>query len=211
VTAYSKFASLLVLGISMCPALFATTAYTSFSGTNFDDGISINTQEEIAGAFSPSVSGNLLSLTFALGTSPNADAANNIEDVFLYSDASGKPGTVLESLTMNAGTFHDPKVDRPDLIVTVNSVTHPMLTAGVKYWVGLETGNPGINPVIWYFGFGSDPGLQAFSQGAWVAENPQPTTPVSLGVDVSSAPEPGTCALMGAGLIALGYSRGRRR
>jgi hypothetical protein len=93
VTAYSQFVTpLLMLGISMCPALPAATAYTTFSGGNFDTGVSINTQGEDAQAFSPTISGSLLSITVAVGTSPNADPANNIEDVFLYADASGGAG-----------------------------------------------------------------------------------------------------------------------
>ena len=199
-----------MLGIFMCPALHATTAYTTFSGENFDPDISIDTQGQDAQKFSPTVSGILLSLTFAIGTSPNADPINNIEDVFLYADAAGAPGAVLESLSVNAGSFHDPSVDRADLVVTVNSVTNPMLIAGNNYWVGLETANPGTNPVIWYFGFGSDPGIQVFFKGAWVPEDPQPTTPLSLSVQVGSVPEPATWVLLSAGLIGLAFLQRRR-
>jgi hypothetical protein len=56
---------------------------------------------------------------------------------FLYGDASGAPGSIIESFTVSGL----PTFGFPFPLVTVNSVLDPLLTAGHQYWIG-ATGGP---------------------------------------------------------------------
>jgi hypothetical protein len=197
----------LALALTVSPgAIYAATIYNDFgSGGSYNNGESFALDDVAAQAFTASATGNLLSLTFALGTSQIA-ATPNIVDIFVYSDASGQPGGLLESLAFDAGPFHNPDISPGALVVTVNSVTNPLLTAGDKYWVGAQAADQVNHPVNWYFASGSsDQGIEVFFHGAWVAETPQPTTPLTLEVTTGllSTPEPANWALFAAGLAAL--------
>jgi hypothetical protein len=193
--------------IALCPALRATTAFSSFSSGSFNTGSSFNADGgAIAQKFTALTTGDLASLTVALGVSPDVPNQNdNIADIFLYTDSAGAPGTVLESFSINLGTFHDPTVDPQDLVFTVDSTSNPLITSGQTYWVEVAAENPIPNPVIWYAGLiPPDAGIDIFVQGAWVPESPNPTDAQSLDVEVQSGvPEPATWTLLGAGVGAL--------
>ena len=190
-------------------------AYDSLGLRNgYDTNLSTSNYLENAQAFSPTATGDLISLTFALGTSELASAPN-IADIFLYANANGAPGALLESLTVDAGPFSDPNVSPLNLVVTADSVTHPLLTAGQTYWVGVLNSNTAQHPTSWYFATsGNNAGFDVFFQGAWVAESPQPTAPATLRVletAATSAPEPASFVLIGAGLASLFLFRRFRR
>ena len=62
--------------------------------------------------------------------------------LFLYEDAGGKPGAVLESWQgVSAGST----VSR----ITTNSVKRPILEDGKQYWFGVSTTNPSETAIWW--------------------------------------------------------------
>jgi hypothetical protein len=197
-----KSALLLLATLLTCPFLRANIAYSDFSGGTYNTSVSIITNDTVAQLFTATSSGSLFSLTFALGTSQIATTPN-IADIFLYADNAGQPGAVLESLSFDVGSFHNPASDPAPLIVTVNSVTNPLIFSGQNYWVGVLSDDFANHPIIWYWGFGSDPGVDIFFNGAWVPESPTPTSPFSLEVAVTPAPEPATWSFALAGLAAV--------
>jgi hypothetical protein len=195
-----KSGLLLVAALITCPFLRADITYSDFSGGTYDTGISIATNDIVAQLFTATSTGLLFSLKFALGTSQIATTPN-IADIFLYADNAGQPGAVLESLSFDVGSFHNPAIDPADLIVTVNSVTNPLIVSGQNYWAGVLSDDNGNHPIVWYRGFGSDPGVDVFFGGSWVPETPTPTAPFSLEVTVT--PEPATWSITLAGLAAV--------
>jgi hypothetical protein len=118
----------------------------------------------------------------------------------LYTGASGKPGTELESWA----DFNVPAISPALQLLTFESVLHPTLTAGTEYWflVISETGT-----VLW----GSSPEIA--SGGFWTGLPGGPmtqilpqTAPPAIeleSVASTSAPEPQTWLLMPAGLLAF--------
>lgn len=117
----------------------------------------------------------------------------------LYTNSGGEPGALLESWNVALPAF--------DTLTTLNSVLHPVLTAGSQYWlvygpnaINLQwSGNDeGIIDEVW-----TGPTLTGLSGGA----DPQ------LGLElVSSTPEPATGVLLSGALAALlGLRHSRRR
>jgi hypothetical protein len=202
--------TLMVCPMMVCPiALRADiTAYNNFgAGDSYNTSESISTDYEDAQAFSVSVTGDLASLTFALDGSEIANPPS-VTDIFLYQDnGSGAPGSLLESFSFNLGEFSNPATNPQNLVVTVDSPQAILLTAGQEYWVGIQAADPSTNPVSWYFAnSGTDAGFDVFFDGAWVAEDPQPSTPATLLVTEESpgaAPEPASWALLAIGLLFL--------
>jgi hypothetical protein len=124
-------------------------------------------------------------------------------NVSIHNDASGVPGTVLES-------FLVPLSPIPGLIM-VTSATHPELQAGTRYWFTAATSDPvnmaaqlGINSIgvtgPEAFRIGSDPWIPSTS-----------TAYAAFRVTGDSVPEPITSLLVGAGLLAFALFRIRRR
>lgn len=158
----------------------------------------------VADQFKPGVSGNLTSLTLALGRVSGSATTVNVR---LDADNAGKPGATLISFTANVSAPFGTNT------VTLDTTTGPLLQAGTPYWLvlsatGAEFGfNLNNINAVGLHGLSLNGGafavqntvLDAFS----VSGNATPDTAV---------PEPASLALFAIGSLgAGGYCGWRRR
>lgn len=126
-------------------------------------------------------------------------------DVWLMTDAGGKPGTIIEGWSFDS-------LDISPNIFLLNSAAHGVLTPGTPYWLVASTPDPGAEAewlksspiVLGTHGrrLDSDPWeiYNNITQGAFRING----TPV-----VPPVPAPGAVILGGIGLALIGYLRRR--
>ena len=151
----------------------------------------------------------------------------NFATVRLMSDAGGLPGTVLESyqVVLSNSTFDPATVNTGALLsmpTVINSITHPLLTAGTQYWITAGTDPNGsamwvmsgelANPLTGSVG----PAAALRDDGTWVSAVVNPANGSTLGsfaVEGTEAhvPEPATLLLLGSGVGAFARRGLRRR
>jgi hypothetical protein len=131
--------------------------------------------------------------------------------VTLRADAGGKPGAVLESFTFNGqmgnfGNFNPPLV--------ADSVLHPLLEAGMPYWLIAEPGDPS-TWAAWNLNSIGATGPRAISQAGGpfsVQTDTLATFEITGTPFVPTVPEPSSLALLSLGGLALaGWRRWRKR
>lgn len=132
-------------------------------------------------------------LAFPNGTTTSVDFT-------VLSDAGGKPGSPLETITIQGLTTSS-------LRYTADSVVHPVLSGG-NYWLeeSISTGDFGV--VDWaYTNLQNDSGAVSgmtgpFGPGGWT--NADLVVQAAFEMDGVAVPEPTSISLMGA--IILGFS-----
>jgi hypothetical protein len=83
--------------------------------------------------FTPSQTYTFDSTELAISLSSGPNALN----AFLMGSSNGLPSGVLESFDLNGAM----STDRSPSLVTIDSVTHPLLDAGMQYWI-VAAGGP---------------------------------------------------------------------
>jgi hypothetical protein len=154
-------------------------------------------QSEVALSFTPTTTSTfdavLLPLAYNFGT--------NSVNVSLTADASGHPGTTLESFSLTGlPTFPT------GAVYQLNSVTDPLLTAGDTYWI---TFSPGASDTLasWFQNSTGVIGFSGSSDGGntWnVSANPAPTMEVEGQLLVT--PEPSSLVMLAVGMCTMGWS-----
>lgn len=153
----------------------------------------------IAMSFSPNATVNLQDAVLALG---NFSGNNSPVNLYLESDATGVPGTVLDNLTQ-VGTIPP----SPGGLVTFDCTVCPMVQIGTRYWiVALET-NP--NSVqSWMFAYQDATGIFAYNDGGSF-NGPWTQSPGTLsgfridGGTGTGTPEPDTIIMLSTGVLAI--------
>jgi hypothetical protein len=135
-------------GYFVCTASGVT--YDGGSGWSF--GNSFGSVVDAAMAFTPTADYTLDSISVAAthivsqGDGPSSDLAN----VYLMSDLSGAPGSVIESfqVTMAQSTLVGQTSQLQEPLVGL-SVLHPLLTSGTQYWLVMSAVDPNTRAAWW--------------------------------------------------------------
>jgi hypothetical protein len=149
--------------------------------------------------FRASGSGVVSSYTLALSCFvPCSSSPADPLTIALVRDSGGQPGSVVESLTFNAGTLTG--FPSNAATVTLNSMTNPLLVSGQSYW--LEVSSDLNNTVSWYFNNSSDAtnsqDVSIDGGASWAGG----LTPSAFQLNGTAVPEPSSIALvLGAGLL----------
>ena len=161
----------------------------SFLGGSYLIGNSLF-QQEIAAAFAPEVTATLDTIRVAAFF----DSGLNDFTVYIAPDIEGEPGSPLESFTnLSLGAVPG--------ILTLNSISHPLLAADTRYWVVMTAPQLVNSQGEWNLndqGFGGVLARNFFGSFVWTPD-PGPTP----AFDVSGAvvPEPSTFLVTSAGLV----------
>lgn len=177
-------------------------AYDTSVGWTVSGSASEGGYQESAMAFTPTGSYTLNTITVSVGLVSGTDGF----DLAMYSDASGLPGTALESWNNIAttGTFGDPGITE-----TVTDASNLLLTSGTQYWV-VATPIASDLWTAWNQNSIGDTGPVAGNTGASWFLQPSGSSPSAFEVTGSTVPEPATCALFALGLVGLLGKRRRR-
>jgi hypothetical protein len=150
-----------------------------------------------------------------VATVENPDPSNTVT-MSIYADDGGAPGgSPLESLTLN-GQIYDFN-GSPAPVLTAASQINPELYSGANYWVVMDGAVD--EGLVWDLNSSRTSGYVETdgTPGNWVNAHPQGTngavevdgTLVPGGGSGSSVPEPGSCVLVSAGLLALNVRTSR--
>jgi len=160
-------------------------------------------------AFTPSASYLLMDIEVAAYRA-NAQTADSVQ-FSIYDSSGGFPGAILETFSLTGLGIAD---DAQTATISAASVLHPLLTAGMQYWVVMHGINPG--DVTWNANSTSQFGPATFNA-------PTENDPAfwsllpnhlqgALAVDGEQvAPEPGTLWLCAPLAGSLFFFRRRRR
>lgn len=124
----------------------------------------------------------------------------------LYSDNASQPGSLV-------GTLLSPSLYFPDLASMTFGGNNLFLEANTSYWIVLQALSGQFTWGWTESNFGTGPGFVGnwavrTSPGAWTTFDGEPT---QMQVNATATPEPGSLALLGAGLLGLGFFARRKR
>jgi hypothetical protein len=151
--------------------------------------------------FTPTTSGSVDDILTAIQYiyEPGLATGPNELDVWLMSDDSGSPGSIIESFeyTGTSGSSNES-------VITLQSTTHPYLSAGTEYWLAAA-------PVdllnSWFVWQNNDQGItgsyaQRVGSGSWMDGTSDINLPAfEITSEIVSTPEPNLRAFL---LAALG-------
>jgi len=192
--------------------LHADTVFTTFGpGDSFLNGSSQMVggplQEQIAASFVPSHDFTLQSIDFAGALLSGTNSQITVD----LAAGPAAPGAAIESLSVTS-------LPASPAVVTVDSISHPRLNAGVRYWVVLSAPDPTNTLAGWNQ---NDQGVVDLSSrqdgGPWLDLGTEVLTPAFdvIGSPISAVPEPSTWALLALVLAqqitTFAYRRGEHR
>ena len=202
-----QWIALLALSLLGAAGLRADTVFSTFGpGSSFFTGgtwmVGGLPEDEIAASFVPSHDFTLDTIDFAAALLSGTDNDLRVD----FASGPSAPGAPIESFTVTSLTANPS-------IVTLHSVLHPLLSAGVTYWVVLSAPDPANTLVGWNL---NDQGFEGVSSrqddGTWSAlgnEVPSAAFDV-LGTPVNATvPEPSSVALV-ALVVACAFAMAPR-
>ena len=183
-----------IVGFGMLIALLPTSSRGGVLFTSFETNYlgSYSTSGTFEGTtFMPTSSG-ILSTLMIQGVYANPTGAGSWP-MGLYTDASGEPGTLIESWSVPV-----PDGSGAGAIITISSVVQPSISAGTPYWFVIQD-TTGATNMTW----GSYAGTTG---GIWVgfsATTLSQDAGTSVAIELDSVHEPASGLLTGAGAGAL--------
>jgi hypothetical protein len=122
-----------------------------------------------------------------------SNGITNVDFTLAAADATGRPGTPLETITVDGLTTSNE-------IYTGNSVLHPILSGG-NYWLEAAIASGDFGLAVWNYtnlanDLGPTVGMTApFGPGGWTF--PGPAVQAAFEIDGFAVPEPSALGLMG--------------
>jgi len=185
----------------------STIIYSNIDpGDTFGPGVAIGV-EPFVGVF------NYAGLGFKAGADHTFDSVEmavslfsgpNVLDVYLMGTAGGLPSGILESFELDNELTSDPVTG----MVTIDSITHPELLAGMEYWI-VAAGGP-TTTAFWAQNVHGimGPNVSGSTLGSLVRDsNSNVVMAMQVEGTLAGTPEPGSWMLTaGALLLGLAYS-----
>ena len=127
----------------------------------------------------------------------------NVLDVYLMGTVGGLPSGILESFTLNNDLSNNPATG----VVTIDSLLHPLLEAGMEYWI-VAAGGP-TTTAFWAQNVHNSMGLNVSGPtlSTLVLDSSSNVIMATQVNGTAAIPEPGSWTLMLASLGLLGFTR----
>jgi uncharacterized protein (TIGR03437 family) len=146
-----------------------TTVFANMTGTGTNGGVPVGVQPGTSAIYVAACNFVMpvgSDFVFAGGSYlASFGSGTNSVHVALYADSGGKPGALLEIITLV-------NVLTPSTaVVPFTSAASPTLLAGHQYWLAVSMANPSTSTSYWWFPSKADPGLtlQSVSGSGWGA------------------------------------------
>jgi hypothetical protein len=201
-----KLSLLLFAGAVLCSSILRASSLPVYS--NFDAGhpydltFGLSVKPAVAVPFfapDPGVPGFVFALSDIEFVAFTSDESANPVTIALYSSIGGLPGTGLE--------FFDVSISSTPGVVTVTSSTHPVLLAGIEYWIVLS--DPVPYAVVWNADGNGALGAASLESNEWVFLDTHQQGAVQVNGFLVAAPEPATFLTLLAGLSGIVLLRRR--
>lgn len=202
-----------VSALVLFETLPATNTFNSPHYVSLDEntGQVQNSSTDLNWAFqwTPSVSASVTGIDLAISLGDQYTPSDeNVAEVYLRTDNAGLPGLVIDSYLFTNLTSETAGGAVESGISSLN----PWVTTGTSYWISLSAGLPNNNKysqVGWHVNDQGVTGAYARedNNGGWTLSGSSATLAAFRVSGMTAVPEPATLALMGFGLLGMGFSK----
>jgi hypothetical protein len=203
---------LIFVAISLSPGAYAgpVTLFTDFgpadafnccAGYGTGHGAETGTAGfSVAASFTASLTATLNRIDVGVSIDHTGNLSGDV-NIWLLTNSGGFPGGILESFSLiNAATI-------APIIVSANSTAHPMLLAGVEYWIAIAPPDLINGKIGWLFNStgATAPYISArVGAGPWgFGSSGDSTTQPAFRVIGDAVPEPASATLLAIGLVLI--------